>query len=259
MGEEHGPATYGLDEEYGPATYGDRIADVFDRAFVPDDARDAARFLAAVAGPGPALELGIGTGRVALPLQRLGVEVHGIEASERMLERLRAKRGGREVPVTVGDFTTARAPGHFSLVYVVFNTIFAPLTQEDQLRCFANVAGHLRPGGLFVVEAFVPDLARFDRGQRTEAFEVGVDRVRLDVVTHDPVEQLITGSHVVITEEGVKLYPFRMRYAWPSELDLMARLAGLRLRKRYGGWRREPFTWASDRHVSVYERPRRSR
>lgn len=259
MGDEHGRATHGVGEEYGPATYGDRIADVFDRAFVPDDARDAARFLAAVAGPGPALELGIGTGRVALPLRRLGVEVHGIEASARMLERLRAKRGGREVPVTVGDFTTARAPGRFSLVYVVFNTIFSPLTQEDQLRCFANAAAHLRPGGLFVVEAFVPDLARFDRDQRTEAFEVGVDRVRLDVVVHDPVEQLITGSHVVITEEGVRLYPFRMRYAWPSELDLMARLSGLRLRERYGGWRREPFTGASDRHVSVYERPRRSR
>lgn len=121
------------------------------------------------------------------------------------------------------------------------------------------MAGHLRPGGLFVVEAFVPDLRRFDRDQRTEAFEVGVNRVRLDVVVHDPVEQLVTGSHVVITEEGVKLYPFRMRYAWPPELDLMARLAGLRLRERYGGWRREPFTPASDRHVSVYERPRRSR
>jgi SAM-dependent methyltransferase len=240
--------------EYGPSTYGDRIAEPFDRSFVPDDEREAARFLAKLAGSGPALELGIGTGRVALPLARRGVEVHGIDASEAMVAKLRQKRGGGDIPVTLGDFAAVDIKGRYPLVFVVFNTIFAPLTQEDQIRCFANVAKRLTSKGVFVVEAFVPDLTRFDRGQLTDAFDVTVDMVRLDVTVHDPIEQRITGQHVVITEKGIKLYPFQIRYAWPSEMDLMANLAGLRLRDRFGGWREESFTSESDRHISVYER-----
>ena len=240
---------------FEPWTYGERIADVFDESFVPTDEHSAAGFLRSVAGDGPALELGIGTGRVALPLRRLGVEVHGIEASPRMVERLRAKRGGARIPVSLGDLVDVDAPAErYALVYVVFNTIFAPLTQDEQVRCFANVAGRLEPRGAFVVEAFVPDAALYDQGQRVETFDVRTDLVRLDVARHDQERQTVIGQHVVLTERGTRLYPFSLRYIWPSEMDLMARLAGLRLRERYGGWHHEPFTAASVFHVSVYDR-----
>jgi hypothetical protein len=140
------------------------------------------------------------------------------------------------------------------LIFVAFNTFFALLTQEDQVRCFANAAEHLQDDGVFVLETFLPDLARFDRGQRTQTNLVEVGRVMLDVSTHDRVAQRVDSQHVVVTEEGAKLYPVSIRYAFPSELDLMARLAGLELRNRWGGWRREPFAEASPRHVSVYGR-----
>ena len=240
---------------FQPSTYGERIADVFDDSFVPTDEHSAAGFLASVARGGPALELGIGTGRVALPLRRLGVEVHGIDASDAMVSRLRAKRGGARLPVAIGDMSSVKAPaGPYALIYVVFNTFYALLTQEDQLRCVSNVAARLDTRGVFVVEGFVPDPAVYDRGERTEAVEVELDRVRLDVARHDAHTQHITGQHVVLTEDSVRLYPFAMRYVWPSELDLMARVAGLRLQARYGGWHHEPFTAASGFHVSVYER-----
>jgi SAM-dependent methyltransferase len=238
---------------FEPSTYGDRIAEVFDESFVPTDEHAAAGFLASLAGGGPALELGIGTGRVALPLRRLGVEVHGIEASERMAAKLREKRGGASIPVTIGDLVNVDVDARYRLIYVVFNTFFAPLTQAEQVRCFRNAAAHLEPDGLFVIEAFVPDLALYDEDQRTEAFEIELDRVRLDVVRHDRERQHIVGQHVVITEDGIRLFPFSMRYVWPSEMDLMGRLAGMRLRERYGGWHHEPLTAASVFHVSVYE------
>jgi SAM-dependent methyltransferase len=239
--------------DYDPATYGDRIAEVYDEWFaVPSDTEATVAFLSDIAGPGPVLELGIGTGRVALPLAQRGHEVHGIDASEAMVEKLRARTG--ELPVTIGDFAELDIEGEFSLVYVVFNTFFALLSQEEQVRCFSNVAGRLREGGVFVIEAFVPDLTRWDRDQRIEAHQVGTESVVLGVSMHDPVEQRVASSHLLLSGAGVKLYPVRLRYAWPSELDLMARLAGLRLRERWGGWQREPFRPASVRHVSVYER-----
>jgi SAM-dependent methyltransferase len=244
---------------YGPSTYGDRIAGVFDESFVPHDEHSAAGFLASVAGAGPALELGIGTGRVALPLRRLGVEVDGIEASDAMIDRLRQKRGGKRIQVWTGDLADVDVGTgvKYPLIYVVFNTFFALLTQDDQVRCFQNVAAHLTPGGAFVIEAFVPDPSKFDDGQRTETFELTNDLVRLDVMRHEADTQRILGQHVVITQSQVRLYPLAMRYAWPSELDLMARVAGLRLRERWGGWHHEPFTSVSVSHVSVYERARR--
>jgi SAM-dependent methyltransferase len=208
-------------------------------------------FLSDLAGTGPVLELGIGTGRVALPLARRGHEVHGIDASEAMVEKLRAKTG--EIPVIIGDFAELDVGGEFHLVYVVFNTFFALLSQEDQVRCFSNVARRLREGGVFVIEAFVPDMTRWDQDQRVEALGVENDSVILGVSRHDPVGQRVSSNHLVVSEMGVKMYPVRLRYAWPSELDLMARLAGLRLRERWGGWRREPFTASSVKHVSVYE------
>ncbi len=200
------------------------------------------------------LELAIGTGRLALPLVERGLEVHGIDASERMVEKLRAKPGGDAIPVTMGDFADVGVEGEYRLIFIAFNTLFALLTQDDQLRCFANAAEHLTDDGLFVVEAFRPDLGRFDRGQRTNVFRVDAEQVMLDASRHDPLEQRVDSQHIVITEAGTKLYPVSIRYAFPSELDLMARLAGLELRERWGSWKREPFTADSNRHVSVYAR-----
>ncbi len=241
--------------EHGPAAYGDRIAGVYDEWFaVPTDAEDAATFLSELAGQGPALELGIGTGRVALPLLRRGVEVRGIDASEAMVEKLREKPGGENIPVHIGDFADVGVEGEFSLTYVVFNTLFALLRQDDQVRCFENVARHLRRDGVFAVEAFVPDMTLYDHNERVGVPDLGSDHVVLLTARHDPVNQRVVANHVAISEEGIKVYPVRLRYVWPSELDLMARLAGLRLRERWGGWRKEPFTAESGRHVSVYER-----
>jgi len=182
-----------------------------------------------------------------------GVQVHGIDASAAMVERLRAKPGGDAVAVTFGDFAGVPVEGRYRLVYVVFNTFFALLTQDDQLRCFAAVADRLASGGAFLLSGFVPDPTLYSGGQSVRTTEVGLDRVRLDLARHDPVAQRVDFQHVLLTEGGIGLYPGALRYAWPSELDLMARLAGLRLRERWGGWRREPFGADSGLHVSVYE------
>lgn len=243
--------------DYEPSTYGDRIAGVYDEWFgLPTDAEEAAGFLAGMAGSGPALELGIGTGRVALPLLEHGVEVHGVDASEPMVARLREKPGGEGIPVAVGDFADVASlvDGPFSLVYVVFNTFFALLTQDDQVRCFQGVASKLADDGVFVLQAFVPDPSRFDRGQRVEVMDVGTDIVHLEASRFDRMAQLVETQHVVLEQGRTRLFPVRVRFAYPSELDLMARLAGLRLRERFEGWGREPFRSSSDRHVSVYER-----
>lgn len=239
-------------EGYGPETYGERIAGVYDGLY--GEALDTEGAVAELAGPGPVLELAIGTGRLALPLAERGLEVHGIDASEAMVGRLREKPGGDRIPVTVGDFAGVGVEGRYRLIFVAFNTFFALTTQDDQVRCFANAAGHLADDGVFVLEVFFPDLARFDRGQRVGASKVELDEVVLEASRHDPVAQRTHSQHVHITEAGVRLYPVVVRYAFPSELDLMARLAGLRLRERSGGWRKEPFTEQSGRHVSVYER-----
>ncbi len=180
--------------------------------------------------------------------------MHGIDASEAMVAKLRAKPGGDRVPVTIGDFADVGVDGRYALVFVAFNTFFALLTQEDQLRCFANVAAHLADGGVFVIEAFFPDLARFDRDQRVHVNRIESGEVMLDAARHDPAAQRVDSYHIVLGEQGTRLYPVSIRYAFPSELDLMARLAGLELTDRWGGWNREPFTAASLRHVSVYGR-----
>jgi len=250
---------HGAMESYGPETYGDRIADVYDERYANLDPDVEVARLAEVAGTGPVLELGIGTGRVALPLSArlapIGVAVHGLDASEAMVAQLRARPGGASLPVTIGDMRTVTAPADgYTLVYVVFNTFFGLLDQEAQVECFANVARRLAPGGRFLVEAFVPDLARFDRGQRTAAVSLTVDSVDIDVAIHDPVSQRVDCQHVLVRESGTRLLPVSVRYAFPSELDLMARLAGLALESREGGWATEPFTGASARHVSVWKK-----
>jgi len=238
---------------YDPSTYGDRIADAYDDLYPPlADTDPMIVTLAELATGGPVLELGIGSGRVALPLAARGVPVHGIDASEAMLAHLRAKPGGDAIPVTLGDFAGVPIDGRYPLIFVVFNTFFGLLSQEEQVRCFAGVAAHLSDGGAFLLEAFVPDLTRFTRNQHLSASHVDAGAVRLDVSRHDPVQQRVISQHVHLTPNGIHLYPVQIRYAWPSELDLMARLAGLRLRDRWGGWQREPFTAASGMHVSVY-------
>lgn len=230
------------------------IAAVYDQTPRGDEA-EAVDFLAALAGGGRALELAIGTGRIALPLAARGVPVDGIKISTAMVERLRAKPDGDRIAVTIGDFAQVPVDGTYRLIYLVFNTFFNLLTQDDQVRCFEHVAPRLSPDGAFVIEAATPDsLLRLRDGQYVDAERIEVDEVRLDVGRFDPVSQILDESHVSLTREGVRVSPIVTRYAWPSELNLMARIAGLRLADRWGGWRGEPFTGDSRRHISVYRR-----
>jgi hypothetical protein len=226
-----------------------------DRDFRRGDEAAAVSFLADLAGPGPALELGIGTGRIGLPLAARGLRVDGIDLSPAMVEQLRAQPGGDLLLVTIGDFADVPVTGTYRLIFVVFNTLFNLLTQEDQVRCFENVAAHLTDDGLFVVEAYVPAfLYRLRDNQYVGAEAIEVNKVRLDLLRHDPVTQMLEESHVSLSQAGVRLRPVVQRYAWPCELDLMARMAGLRLRERWAGWAREPFGPDSGAHVSVYGR-----
>ncbi len=242
-------------KDFDPArSFDEAVAATYDDEPRGDEA-DAASFLAGVVGDGRALELAIGTGRIALPLAARGVPVDGIDISAAMVARLRAKPGGEAISVTIGDFAEVPVTGSYRLVYVVFNTLFNLLTQDAQVRCFENVAAHLTDDGSFVIEAFVPTfLYRLRNDQYVDAEAIGVDEVRLDVGRHDPVRQMLDESHVSLSQHGVAVSPIVCRYAWPAELDLMARLAGLRLRDRWGGWNREPFTAPSALHVSVYGR-----
>lgn len=241
-------------EEYGPDTYGERIAAIYDDLYEDlFDVEGAVRFLAPLAS-GRALEFGIGTGRIALPLAAQGVDVVGVDASPRMVERLRAKPGGANLEVIMGDFSEAEVDGSFSLVYLLFNTIFGLPDQESQVRCFANAARHLTDDGVFVIEAFVPDSGRFDRGQRVSANDVGSDFIDLEASRHDPVAQRVESQHAIVRSTGIELYPVVIRYAYPAELDLMARLTGLRLRERWATWGRDGFGSDSGSHISVYER-----
>jgi SAM-dependent methyltransferase len=240
-------------KDYVESTYGDHLAEVYDQWFgAYEDA--AIEVLAELARGGRALELGIGTGRIALPLAARGIKVHGIDASNAMVSKLRARPGGKAISVAMGNFADVQIKGKFSLVYIVFNTFFGLLTQEEQVRCFRNVAGHLVKGGAFVIEAFVPDMKRFSGGQEVRASTVTTDRVSLQVSQHDPVGQRVRSQFVVFRNNELTLYPVEIRYCWPSELDLMAQLAGLQLRHRWGSWEREKFTSSSEKHISVYER-----
>lgn len=239
-------------------TYGERVAAMYDDMFLAAftiDTTMAVSFLREFAGDGPALELGVGTGRVALPLAEYGVEVLGIDSSEPMLQILGSKPGGPDLPVTLGDMARFDFDRQFPLIYVVFNTFFSLLTQDEQVVCFESVAAHLAPGGVFVMQAFVPDLGGPDLAhQRVSVESIGTDQLTVDATTHDPVEQRTENLHVVVQNGKVELYPVKIRYAYVSELDLMARIAGLTLRERWSDWDRTPFPSAKMSHVSVWER-----
>lgn len=252
---EREPAAYAhAVADHDASAYGASVAEDYDALYaaIPDTDRAVER-LAQLAGPGPVLELGIGTGRLALPLVARGLEVHGIEGSAAMVDRLREKDRGAEVPVAVGDFAETSIDGSFSLVVLAINTVFALPSQDAQVRCFQNAARHLAPGGAFVVEAYVldPELQRGDQLLRPR-FTTD-SRVELQLAQHDPATQTVRRTLIHLSEAGVRLVPVVDRYASPAELDLMARLAGLRLRDRWGGWGHEPFGAGSARHVSVYE------
>ena len=240
-------------DDYTADTYGERIADVYDSWYAAFDER-CIDLLAEFARGGSALELGIGTGRIALPLRQRGVDVHGVDASPAMVAKLRAKRGGDAIPVTMATFADFSLDERFALAYIAFNTFFAPVTQEEQIRCMETVARHLSPGGRFVIEAFVPDLARFVSNQTVRVVGLESSEVRIDASLLDVTDQRITSQHIVLTERGTRLYPVTLRYVWPSEMDLMARIAGLRLEQRWADWERTPFARDSTKHISVYQR-----
>ncbi len=237
-----------------PALYGDRWADVYDEHYGGPDPAPAVDFLAELADGGRVLELAIGTGRIALPLAARGITVEGVDASVAMVERMRAKPGGEAIAVTIGDMAEIPVDGPFHLVFLIFNTFFGLLTQERQAECFRNAARVLGPGGAFVIECFVPDLARFDRGQRARALDVAEDSAIFELSRLDAARQRVTTQVVTLDEHGIRLRPIAIRYSWPSELDLMAGQAGLRLAARYADWDRRTFDSASGSHVSVYQR-----
>jgi SAM-dependent methyltransferase len=247
------PADHGNHEGF----FGERVASRYDEdaadMFDPAVVTPVVDTLAELAGQGAALEFGIGTGRIALPLAERGVRVAGIDSSEAMVARLRAKPGGQDVEVAIGDFATTRVGGEFSLVYLVFNTINNLVTQDAQVACFQNAAAHLRAGGRFVIEVGVPDLQNLPVGQTIIPFHAGPGGIGFDV--YDVVTQRFSSQHYAFTDGRVEAFPVEFRYVWPSELDLMARLAGMRLEHRWAGWRREPFTSLSRAHVSVYQKP----
>jgi SAM-dependent methyltransferase len=230
------------------ARYDETSDDMFEAAVV----KATTDFLAELAGGGAALELGIGTGRIALPLAERGVAVSGIDLSEAMVARMRAKPGGDRIPVRIGDFATTHVDGEFSLAYLVYNTINNLTTQDEQIACFENVAAHLRHGGAFVIEVGVPSLQRLPFGETIRPFHVSESRLGFD--EFDVVNQGLVSHHFRAEDGKFEKRSIPFRYVWPAELDLMARLAGMTLRERYGGWKREPFTRVSTKHVSVWEK-----
>jgi SAM-dependent methyltransferase len=241
--------------DFDPTAYGAGIADDYDDLYAGSWDTDATvERLVDLAEGGPVVEFGIGTGRLALPLVARGLDVHGIDASAEMVGKLRRKPGGARIPVELGDFSEVHVGSDFALVVLAFNTIFALPDQEAQVRCFANAARHLRPGGRFVIEAWLPDLAGFSGNRAVRPRVLKPDVVSIEVAELDPVRQMLRTTQAVMRDGSVRLYPANHRYAWPAELDLMGQLAGLRLIERGEDWAGRPFTAESRAHVSLYQR-----
>ncbi len=236
-----------------PGLFGRLWADTYDGPGNPDPA-PAVDFLAPLAEGGPVLELAVGTGRVALPLAARGLTVEGVEASPEMVAHLRAKAGGADLPVTIGDMADVPVAGPYRLVFLVFNTLFNLVSEERQAACFRNVARVLAPGGAFVIETFVPDPADFDRDEQVQVREVTEDSATIRVHRYDRAAQTFVRQTVTFDASGVHLKPFAMRYAWPEQVDELAERAGLRLTERYADWDRSPFDADSRSHISVYRR-----
>ncbi|MEZ5997617.1 MAG: class I SAM-dependent methyltransferase [Hyphomonas sp.] len=240
---------------YGPETFGQLNAEDYDLLHDPGTTHAAVDLLAEFAMAGRTLELAIGTGRVALPLAARGCKIEGIEASPEMIAKLREKPGGADIPVTIGDMSEAKADGEFGFVFLIFNTLYNLTSQEAQIRCFRNAADMLAPGGAFLIEAFIPDLTQFHDHRGMKPRHISFDSLALEAAIHDPVAQRIDYQYLRFTPDGFRMTPLPMRYAWQSETDLMARLAGLSLESRWGGWDKVPFTANSRMHISVYRKP----
>jgi SAM-dependent methyltransferase len=243
-------------DNYKPEmSFGDNTAEEYDDLSQRGDEAATVAFLEKLARGGRALELAIGTGRIALPLAAQGVRIDGIDFSPAMIARLRAKPGGAQIAVTLGNFAEVAVPDSYELIYIVFNTLFNLLTQDEQVRCFENVAAHLTEGGVFVIEGGVPtEFCRLRKNQYVDLEHIEVDKVQLDIARYDPVTQLLEETHIAFSNKGTQLFPIITRYAWPSELDLMARIAGLHLKERWANWNRDPITATSNNCISVYGR-----
>ena len=240
---------------FGSSTFGEIYAEDYDVEHDPGTTEEAVQLLSELAGTGRILELAIGTGRVALPLSQRGLTIHGIDASPAMVAKLREKPGGEAIPVSLGDFADVDVEGSFDFIFLIFNTLFNLTSQQEQVRCVENVAKRLNSGGEFLIETLVPDLCQLGDGQSLRTLHVDMNSAVLEAAVHDPVEQVVEYQRIRMTNEGMRLSPLPIRYAWPSEIDLMAKLAGLELQHRWGGWDRSPFTADSRMHVSLYRKP----
>jgi SAM-dependent methyltransferase len=244
-----------LDKYKPEMSFEENTADGYDEDAIRGDEIATVAFLEQLAQGGRALELAIGTGRIALPLAEKGIRVDGIDFSPSMLAKLRAKPGGEQLKITLGNFADVAVPDTYNLIYIVFNTLFNLLTQGEQVRCFENVAAHLTEKGVFVIEGGVPtEFCRLRKNQYVELENIEIDKVHLDTARYNPITQLLEENHIIISNKGTQLFPIVTRYAWPSELDLMARIAGLRIKERWANWNREPLTASSNNCISVYGR-----
>lgn len=238
--------------EYGASGIAEEYDDLYEAEWETDAAVDR---IAELAAAGKVLELGIGTGRLAIPLAGRGIEVHGVDASAEMVGKLREKPGGDRIPIVLGDFAKVDCGRDFSIVVLAVNTIFALPDQQAQVACFANAARHLMPGGRFVVEAWVPDIGAFRHNRLVRPRVIGADRISIETAEIDPVEQMMRTTQAVLANGSVRLYPANHRYAWPAELDLMAQLGGFHREARWADWSGAPFTGESRAHVTVYQIP----
>ncbi|MEM7459688.1 MAG: class I SAM-dependent methyltransferase [Pseudomonadota bacterium] len=241
-------------KEFGPSTFGDLNADEYDALHNPGTTDDCVNLIADLAGHGDVLELAIGTGRVALPLVQQGLKISGFDASPQMLDILKHKPGGSDIPAWLADMASFDLEQEFDFAFLVFNTLYNLTTQDEQVRCFQQVAKHLRPGGKFLVEAFMPNRETFENNQAVRTKHVDYDKVWLEAVQHDPVAQTLNYQRIRISQNGTELKPLPMRYVWPAELDLMARLAGLSSVAHWGGWHKQPLNRDSAFYVALYER-----
>ena len=241
-------------KQFGPSTFGELNADEYDALHNPGTTDDCVSLIADLTGQGDILELAIGTGRIALPLAQRGLKVSGFDASPQMLDILKGKPGGADIPTWVAEMASFDLGQTFDFAFLVFNTLYNLTTQDEQLRCFQRVSEHLKPGGNFLVEAFMPNREGFENNQAVRTKHVDYDKVWLEAVQHDPIAQRLNYQRIRISQQGTELKPLPMRYVWPAELDLMARLAGLSPVAHWGGWHKQPLTRDSDFYVIVYQR-----